>query len=59
VPAPASSTGARSATTSSPEHRELFAYLDDEQRLRPDVRDLYERQANQAAIELLASRSIP
>jgi Zn-dependent peptidase ImmA (M78 family) len=37
-----------------PEHRELFAYLDDEQRLRADVRDLYERQANQAAIELLA-----
>jgi transcriptional regulator with XRE-family HTH domain/Zn-dependent peptidase ImmA (M78 family) len=37
-----------------PEHRELFAYLDDEKRLRPDVHDLYERQANQAAIELLA-----
>ena len=37
-----------------PEHRELFAYLDDEKRLRADVRDLYERQANQAAIELLA-----
>ena len=37
-----------------PEHRELFAYLDDETRLRADVRDLYERQANQAAIELLA-----
>ncbi len=37
-----------------PEHRELFAYLDDKKRLRPDVRDLYERQANQAAIELLA-----
>jgi transcriptional regulator with XRE-family HTH domain len=37
-----------------PEHRELFAYLDDESRLRADVRDLYERQANQAAIELLA-----
>jgi transcriptional regulator with XRE-family HTH domain len=37
-----------------PEHRELFAYLDDETRLRPDVHDLYERQANQAAIELLA-----
>jgi transcriptional regulator with XRE-family HTH domain len=37
-----------------PEHRELFAYLDDESRLRPDVRDLYERQANQVAIELLA-----
>lgn len=37
-----------------PEHRELFAYLDDEKRLRADVHDLYERQANQAAIELLA-----
>jgi transcriptional regulator with XRE-family HTH domain len=37
-----------------PEHRGLFAYLDDERRLRADVRDLYERQANQAAIELLA-----
>jgi transcriptional regulator with XRE-family HTH domain len=37
-----------------PEHRELFAHLDDDRRLRPDIRDLYERQANQAAIELLA-----
>jgi transcriptional regulator with XRE-family HTH domain/Zn-dependent peptidase ImmA (M78 family) len=37
-----------------PWHRELFAYLDDCSRLRPDVRNLYERQANQAAIELLA-----
>ena len=37
-----------------PEHRETFAYLDDETRLRPDVRDLFERQANQASIELLA-----
>lgn len=37
-----------------PEHREIFAYLDDETRLRPDVRDLFERQANQASIELLA-----
>jgi transcriptional regulator with XRE-family HTH domain len=37
-----------------PWHRELFAYLDDATRLRPDVRDLYERQANQAGIELLA-----
>jgi Zn-dependent peptidase ImmA (M78 family) len=37
-----------------PEHRELFAYLDDKERLRPDVHDLYERQANQAAIKLLA-----
>jgi len=37
-----------------PEHRETFAYLDDETRLRADVRDLFERQANQASIELLA-----
>jgi transcriptional regulator with XRE-family HTH domain len=37
-----------------PEHREIFAHLDDKTRLRPDVHDLYERQANQAAIELLA-----
>jgi transcriptional regulator with XRE-family HTH domain len=37
-----------------PEHREIFAYLDDEKRLRGDVYDLYERQANQASIELLA-----
>ncbi len=37
-----------------PEHRELFAYLDDETRLSPRVHDLFERQANQAAIELLA-----
>jgi transcriptional regulator with XRE-family HTH domain len=36
------------------EHREIFAYLDDTKRLRPDVHQLYERQANQAAIELLA-----
>jgi transcriptional regulator with XRE-family HTH domain len=37
-----------------PEHREWYAHLDDERRLRADIRDLYERQANQAAIELLA-----
>ena len=37
-----------------PWHRELFAYLDDRSRLRPDVRNRYEREANQAAIELLA-----
>jgi transcriptional regulator with XRE-family HTH domain len=37
-----------------PEHREIFAYLDDEKRLRPDVHEFYERQANQASIELLA-----
>lgn len=34
--------------------RDAIAYLDDEERLRPDVRISYERQANQAAIELLA-----
>lgn len=34
--------------------RDVLAYLDDEERLRPDVRILYERQSNQAAIELLA-----
>ena len=33
--------------------RDTFAYLDDGSRLRPDVRDLFERQANEAAIELL------
>jgi transcriptional regulator with XRE-family HTH domain len=37
-----------------PEHREVFAYLDDERRLRADIYDLFERQANQASIELLA-----
>jgi len=37
-----------------PEHRETFAYLDDEKRLSPQVYDLFERQANQAAIEILA-----
>jgi hypothetical protein len=37
-----------------PWHRDVIAYLDDEERLRPDVRLAYERQANQAAIELLA-----
>ena len=37
-----------------PWHRELFAFLDDKQRVRPDVNDRYERQANQAAIEILA-----
>lgn len=37
-----------------PEHHEIFAYLDDAKRLRPDVHDFYERQANQASIELLA-----
>jgi transcriptional regulator with XRE-family HTH domain len=37
-----------------PWHRDLFAYLDDATRLRPDVHHRYEREANQAAIELLA-----
>lgn len=37
-----------------PWQRDVIAYLDDEERLRPDVRLAYERQANQAAIELLA-----
>jgi transcriptional regulator with XRE-family HTH domain len=36
-----------------PWHRELYASLDDKTRLRPDVSDRYERQANQAAIEIL------
>lgn len=34
--------------------RDVIAYLDREQQLRSDVRELFERQANQAAIELLA-----
>jgi transcriptional regulator with XRE-family HTH domain len=34
--------------------RETFACLDDHQRLRPDVRLRFEREANQFAIELLA-----
>lgn len=37
-----------------PWQRDVIAYLDDEERLRPDVRIAYERQANQAAIEMLA-----
>jgi HTH-type transcriptional regulator, competence development regulator len=37
-----------------PAHRETFAYLDDHARLKPDVLDLFERQANQASVELLA-----
>ena len=37
-----------------PVHRETFAYLDDHSRLRPDIADLFERQANQFSIELLA-----
>ena len=37
-----------------PWQRDAIAYLDDEERLRPDVRLRYERQANHAAIEILA-----
>ncbi len=37
-----------------PWHRDLFAYLDDSARLKAEYRDKYEREANQAAIELLA-----
>jgi hypothetical protein len=33
--------------------RDTFAFLDDGRRLRPDVKELFERQANEAAIELL------
>jgi len=36
-----------------PWHRELYASLDDKTSIRPDVNDRYERQANQAAIEIL------
>ena len=31
----------------------LYASLDDKTSIRPDVNDRYERQANQAAIEIL------
>jgi transcriptional regulator with XRE-family HTH domain/Zn-dependent peptidase ImmA (M78 family) len=37
-----------------PWQRDVNAYLDDAQRLSPDVRISYERQANQAAIDILA-----
>ena len=37
-----------------PWQRDSITYLDDDQRLRQDVRLTYERQANQVAIELLA-----
>lgn len=37
-----------------PWHRELYAFLDDKTRIRADISDMYERQANQAAIEILA-----
>lgn len=37
-----------------PDHRIVFAHLDDQTRLTPDLNDLLERQANQFAIELLS-----
>ena len=37
-----------------PWQRETFAYLDDKSTLRPDVAALFEREANQVAIELLS-----
>lgn len=37
-----------------PWHRKLYAFLDDKTRIRVDVNDRYERQANQAAIEILS-----
>ncbi|MFL5961796.1 MAG: helix-turn-helix domain-containing protein [Gaiellaceae bacterium] len=37
-----------------PWHRDLYAFLDDKTRIRDDINDRYERQANQAAIEILA-----
>lgn len=37
-----------------PWHRDLYAFLDDKTRIRSDVNDRYERQANQSAIEILA-----
>jgi transcriptional regulator with XRE-family HTH domain len=37
-----------------PWQRDVIAYIDDEERLRPDVRVGFEREANQAAVELLA-----
>lgn len=36
-----------------PAHRESFAYVDDASRLPPFARDLFEREANQAAVEIL------
>jgi len=44
----------RSATRCFPWHHELYASLDAKRRLRDDIADKYERQANQAAIEILA-----
>jgi transcriptional regulator with XRE-family HTH domain len=37
-----------------PWHRDLYAFLDDKTRIRADMHDQYERQANHAAIEILA-----
>ena len=37
-----------------PWQRDVYGYLDDEKRLRSDIYDRYERQANQGAIEILA-----
>jgi transcriptional regulator with XRE-family HTH domain len=37
-----------------PWHRELYVFLDDKARLSERINDTYERQANQAAIEILA-----
>jgi transcriptional regulator with XRE-family HTH domain/Zn-dependent peptidase ImmA (M78 family) len=37
-----------------PDHRIVFAHLDDTTRLKPEFNDYLERQANQFAIELLA-----
>ena len=36
-----------------PAHKQTFAYVDDYTRLPPHARDLYEREANQAAVEIL------
>lgn len=36
-----------------PAHRQSFAYVDDASRLPPVARELFEREANQAAIEIL------
>lgn len=36
-----------------PAHKQTFAYVDDFTRLPPFARDLYEREANQAAVEIL------
>jgi hypothetical protein len=43
----------RSATRCFPWHHELYAFLDAKRRLRDDIADKYERQANQAAIEIV------